>query len=58
MEIEFEKAKETKNTIMYGEIQGDEPPKIGSLYVQKWALKEMTGGDFPEKLKVTLEIME
>lgn len=58
MEIEFEKSKETKNTVMYGELQGDEPAKIGSLYVQKWALKELTGGDFPEKLKVTLEVKE
>lgn len=58
MEIDFEKAKETKNTIVYGEVQGDEPAKIGSLYVQKWALKEMTDGDFPENLKVTIEVKE
>lgn len=38
-EVAFEFEKETKNTYKYGETpEAGEPPRIGSLYVQKWAL--------------------
>lgn len=48
--ITFTKEKETKNCIRFQEdtIQG-QPPKIGSLYVQKWAVGDTM------KLKVTVE---
>ena len=50
-EIEFEKEKETKNTIRYMEITDGKPPVINYLYIQKWALKPTT----PEKIKITIE---
>ncbi len=44
--------KDTKNTYRYQEQpDGGQPPKIGSLYVQKWALPEK-----PEKISVTVHV--
>jgi hypothetical protein len=46
----FRFEKETKNTYRYQEDpEGGQPPKIGSLYVQKWALPGK-----PEVLTVTV----
>jgi hypothetical protein len=55
MKIErtFEVEKETKNTIRYTEVAQGQPPVIGTIYVQKWALKET-----PQKIKLTLESEE
>ena len=52
MKIErvFEFEKETKNTIRFTEVAEGEPPIMGTIYVQKWAMKEV-----PKKLKVTLQ---
>lgn len=49
----FEYDKPTKNTFKYGEKpEPEQPPRIGSLYVQKWAF----GGDSPaQRLRVTVE---
>jgi len=50
MVFQFEKA--TKNTYKYEEKpETDQPPKIGSLYVQKWALGETP----PKQITVTLD---
>ena len=46
----FEMEKETKNAIRYKEVAAGQPPAIGTLYIQKWALKGP-----PKKLKVTIE---
>jgi hypothetical protein len=53
MKIErvFELEKETKNTIRYAEVAEGQPPVIGTIYVQQWALKGK-----PKKIKVTLEV--
>jgi hypothetical protein len=51
MEIEFEFERETKGTYRFKEI-GD-TPKVGTLYVKKYALAER-----PEKLKVTIEVVK
>lgn len=49
--VQFEKEKDTKNTIKFAEIQTPgEAPIIGSLYVQKWFVGDAT------KLKVTVEV--
>ena len=49
--FEFEKA--TKNTFKYAEQpESGQPPRIGSLYVQKWALG---GENPPRRIAVTLE---
>ena len=55
MKIErvFEIEKETKNTIRYSEVAEGQPPIIGTIYVQKWAL---TGT--PKQVKVILEVEE
>jgi hypothetical protein len=49
--IQFEKEKDTKNTVKFAEVQATgEPQIIGSLYVQKWFVGDAT------KLKVTVEV--
>jgi hypothetical protein len=53
IECEFEMEKETKNTVRYAEVAAGKPPVIGTLYIQKWALKGS-----PKKLKVTIEFAE
>jgi len=52
--IQLRKERETKNTIRFEEMENAEgnPPLIGTLYVQKWALKRL--GD-PGRLTLTLE---
>jgi hypothetical protein len=48
--IEFEKEKDTKNTVRFAEVQAQgEPPIIGTLYVQKWFVGDATS------LRVTIE---
>jgi len=50
MAFQFEKA--TKNTYKYEEVpESGQPPRIGSLYVQKWAL----GEEPPKQIAVTLD---
>ncbi|MBM4049588.1 MAG: hypothetical protein FJ279_31215 [Planctomycetes bacterium] len=50
--LSFELEKETKNTYKYGERSAPgQPPRIGSLYVQKWALG---AGAAPRQLVVTV----
>ena len=51
--IVFRYEKTTKNTFKYSEVpEQGQPPRIGSLYVQKWAL----GSDNPPRqIAVTLE---
>jgi len=59
IEITFTKEKETKNTVRYSEDTSDGPPKVGTIYVQQWALRRLglTGGEFPNRLKVTIEVV-
>ena len=49
----FEYEKATKNTFKYAEKpDAGQPPRIGSLYIQKWAF----GTDNPpQKLRATVE---
>lgn len=54
LEIEFEYEKETKNTIRYMEkSKGGQPPAVGTLYVQKWALEGS-----PKKIRMSIEPAE
>ena len=55
MKIErvFEVEKETKNTVRYAEVAEGQPPVIGTIYVQKWAMKGI-----PKRVNVTLEIAD
>lgn len=54
VEILLKKERETKNTVRYEEVESEsgEPPVIGTLYVQKWALKRLGS---PEQIRVTIE---
>jgi hypothetical protein len=51
IELVFARERETKNTVRYQELEGDEPPVVGTLYVQKFACKRL--GD-PEQLRLTI----
>ena len=57
IKVILRKARETKNTVRYEEVESEsgEPPVIGTLYVQKWALRRLGS---PEKLTVTLTAAE
>ena len=49
--IEFQKEKDTKNTVKFAEVQTQgEAPVVGTLYVQKWFV-----GD-ANRLKVTIDV--
>jgi len=53
----FEVERETKNTIRFAEVEGSQPPIIGTLYVQKWAvrkLKDLKDGEV-KTVTVTVE---
>ena len=53
LELEFTYDRTTKNTIRFEEVVKDgQPPKIGTLYIQKWVL----GDTMPAKLKVTVDV--
>jgi len=50
--VQMDIEKETKNTIRYQERpQEGQPPRIGTLYIQKWALPEKS----PNSIQVTIE---
>ena len=59
MTIKFEMEKATKNTIKFAEVLADEldTAKIGSLYVQKAALKAIGWGE-GKQLEVELKVKE
>ncbi len=48
----FRHDKETKNTHRYKEETNGQPPIVGSIYVQKWAIE----GERPEEIEVTLDL--
>jgi hypothetical protein len=52
LEITFDKERETKNTVRFEERGGEDPQIVGTLYLQKWALRRL--GD-PTVLRVRIE---
>jgi hypothetical protein len=58
LELTFKVEKDTKNPRRYQEEASDGPPIIGTLYVQQWALCKLTGGDLPDRLRVTVTVGE
>ena len=52
LKITFDRERETKNTVIYQERGRDDPPAVGTLYVQKFAVRRL--GD-PAVLEVTIE---
>jgi hypothetical protein len=55
LKVTLNRVKETKNTIRYEEPEGDQPPIIGTLYLQKWATHRL---DDPETITVTIAVAE
>lgn len=53
----FTLEKETKNTVRYQE-DTETAPLIGTLYVKKWALKQLNDGSYPERIELTLDVPE
>ncbi len=51
LQVTLRRAKETKNTVRYEEAESDQPPVIGTLYVQKWAARRL---EDPETIMVTV----
>ncbi len=52
VEVTFKMERETKNTVRFEELlKAGEPPKIGTLYIQKWALNRL---DLTKDLQVTI----
>jgi hypothetical protein len=49
--VEMEYEKSTKNTHRY--VEKGSPPKIGVLYLQKWAVQGQ-----PKRIRVTVEVLE
>ena len=50
--VQMQKVKETKNTFKYEEtVEAGKPLRIGTLYIQKWALSPKA----PDQVNVTLE---
>jgi len=51
--LRFKRERETKNTVRFEEEVSDsgEPPVIGTLYLQKWALKRL---EDPQSVVVTV----
>lgn len=48
----FVQERETKNTIRFIEEETDGPPIVGTLYVQKYALRQLGN---PAKIVVTIK---
>jgi len=51
--LKFKKLKETKNTVRFEEEPEDgQPPVIGTLYIQKWFVKDRY------QLRVSIDLNE
>ena len=55
LEVTFDKDRETKNTVRFEERVGEDPPMVGTLYLQRWALRRL--GD-PTVLRVQIDAGE
>ena len=59
VKVLFEVEKETKRTFRFAEVENDmgPAPVIGTLYLQKFALKQMAiDGKVPTKVTVVFEV--
>jgi len=51
----FDEERTTKNTVRFAEREAEgQPPAVGTIYVQKWAL----GNPTPKSVKVIIEAVE
>lgn len=53
--LEFEFDRETKHTVRYQEVLGNQSNAVSTLYVQKWAVRGGTASGWVQRLKVTVE---
>jgi hypothetical protein len=51
VEVEMEYERSTRNTHRF--LEAGAPPKVGTLYVQKWAFRGT-----PKRIRVTIEVVE
>jgi len=58
LEATFALEKDTRRTRRYSEEMSDRPPVIGTIYIQQWALKQLAGGNLPDRVRVTVEVVE
>lgn len=54
LEATFTIDRDTKNTRRFAEDATDSPPIMNTVYVQAWALRKLTGGDLPDRIRVTI----
>jgi hypothetical protein len=52
----FTLERDTKRTRRFAEEAGDRPPIIGTIYVQQWALKKLTGDGLPGRIRVKVMV--
>lgn len=51
--LDFVKEKDTKNTVRFAEVPPEgTPPIVGTLYLQKWYVKDAT------KVRVEIEVKD
>ncbi len=54
--VVLKQGKETKNCVRYESVDANEPLAFDTLYIQKWAARQMSqNGGFPATIKVTIE---
>jgi len=55
LQIEFEFERDTKNKVRFAEVvEGRDPQMVGTLYIDKFAMKELGKGDI-NRVRVTIE---
>ena len=52
----FVQEKETKNTVRFTEVEGEQPPIMDTAYVQKWALRKLGGRQVPARITITITV--
>jgi hypothetical protein len=57
-EAEFVVDRQTKGALRYDEVITDMPAGVGKLYLKKWIANRLGDGQFPSKVKMTVEVVE
>jgi hypothetical protein len=54
IEVEFVRERETKNTVRFQEVESADgtPPAVGTIYVQKYAVRQLGN---PDRIRVRIE---
>lgn len=54
LDLVFYIERETKGTYRFKEVSQDGLERVGTLYIKKFAVKELENGELPKKLKVVI----